>query len=205
MKNKWGKVLLICLVVVFFTATILATNLSAEAYYKEHMRAENRVAFWVSRELAYEETIKPVMEDCREPEEIEEALVEQGYFRKDVPLSRQEQDYLHSACKEFNIPYSLMLGLIEKETEFNNIMGDNGHAYGYCQIWPKWWSGLMSEIGASDLNEPYDNFRTACAILRKHIDRYGSVTDALTAYNTGHGGNSGYAQSVLRNAEKWCE
>lgn len=144
-----------------------------------------------------EETIR------MEAERIEETLIEQGYYRDDIPLSYLEQDFLHAAADEFGIDYYIMVALIERETRFNNIYGDGGNAYGYCQIWPKWWSGLMAEIGAEDLNEPQDNFRTAAAILAQHLERYGSMRDALTAYNTGRPGESEYASEVLANAEKW--
>ena len=143
------------------------------------------------------------MEDPLEAEKIEAALVKQGYFRDDIPLSYIEQDYLHTAASEFGVDYYVMVALIERETNFQNIYGDGGNAYGYCQIWPKWWSGLMAEIGAEDLNKPYDNFRTACAILAHLTDYYGSTRDALTHYNTGSPGESEYAKTILERSEVW--
>lgn len=35
---------------------------------------------------------------------IEAALVAQGYFREDVPLSFELQDALHTACEANNVP-----------------------------------------------------------------------------------------------------
>ena len=141
--------------------------------------------------------------DPLEDVKIEAALVEQGYFRDDVPLTYGEQDALHTAADEFGVDYHLMLGLIERETNFRNIPGDGGNAYGYAQIWPKWWSGLMEEIGADDLTNPGDNFRTACAIVAHLTDKHGTTERALTAYNQGTPGQSAYASAVLANAEKW--
>jgi soluble lytic murein transglycosylase-like protein len=122
-----------------------------------------------------------------------------------VPLTQAEQKALYDAAEEFGIDYYVMLGLIDKETDFRNISGDRGNASGYCQIWQKWWSGKMRDIGAEDLNVPEDNFRTACAIMRELTDRYGSTAGALTAYNSGsyNGKVSAYATEVLANAEKW--
>lgn len=145
----------------------------------------------------------PDWDDPQEDEKITAALVAQGYFRDDVPLSYAEQDFLHTAAEEFGVDFHLMLGLIERETNFRNIPGDGGNAYGYCQIWPKWWSSLMEEIGADDLNDPYDNFRTACAIVAHLTEKHGSTESALTAYNSGKPGQSAYASTVLTNAEKW--
>lgn len=139
-------------------------------------------------------------------EEAEEEI-EQSFYCEEVPLSYTEQQDLYNAAEEFGVDYYTMLGLIEKETNFRNVYGDGGNAYGYCQIWHKWWKGLMLEIGAKDLNVPKDNFRTACAIVSELTDRYGSTAGALTAYNKGsyNGNVTQYAVRVMENAEKWRE
>lgn len=149
------------------------------------------------------EDTTPDWDEPQEDAKITAALIAQGYFRDDVPLSYAEQDYLHTAAEEFGVDYHLMLGLIERETNFRNIPGDGGDSAGYCQIQRKWWSGLMEEIGADDLNDPYDNFRTACAIVAHLTDKHGTTERALTAYNSGKPGQSRYASAVLANAEKW--
>ena len=137
---------------------------------------------------------------------IEAALVEQGYFREDVPLTYQEQDFLQSACEEFGVEYPLMLALIERETRFQNVAGDGGDSMGYCQIQKRWWGWLMEEIGAEDLTDPQDNFRTGCAIIAELTTKYdGAVDKALVAYNSGHyaGEITRYASAVLEAAEVW--
>jgi len=73
-----------------------------------------------------------------EDKRIEAALLQSGYLSNDVPLSYEEQDNLRTACEEFDIPYALALAVIEHETHFRNIMGDNGNSYGYMQIQLKW-------------------------------------------------------------------
>lgn len=146
--------------------------------------------------------------DKLDPDEdgnIELALLHQGYYRDDVPLTYDEQDFLQTACEEFGVDYPLMLGLIEHETNFRNIHGDDGKSAGYCQIQRRYWHGLMDEIGAKDLNDPYDNFRTGCAIMAQLIDRYGNVKDALSVYNSGHTGRNSYSNAVLEAAERWAE
>ena len=151
------------------------------------------------------ESVEPeqVGEDPNEDDLITAALVEQGYFREDVPLTFEEQDYLQTACAEFGVEYDLMLSLIYRETRFQNIAGDSGDSIGYCQIQPRWWSGLMEEIGAEDLMEPQDNFRTACAIVAQLTEKYGNVRDALSAYNTGSPGYTEYAAAVIAGMGSW--
>ncbi len=148
------------------------------------------------------EQIKPTAET-----EVTEEVTEEytDYFSEVIPLSYTEQQDLYNAAEEFGVDYYTMLGLIEKETNFRNVYGDGGKAYGYCQVWLKWWKGKMQNIGAHDLNTPKDNFRTACAIMAELTDRYESTAGALTAYNKGsfNGTVTEYATAVLANAEKW--
>lgn len=127
------------------------------------------------------------------------------YYIPDIPMTYEEQTELYEAAQEFGVDYHTMLGLIERETEFRNISGDGGNAYGYCQVWRRWWGDLMTEIGATDLNVPRDNFRTACAIVAKLESQYGSLPAALTAYNKGSfdGTVTSYAVDVLEKGEKW--
>ena len=150
-------------------------------------------------------TAEDITTILEEADRIEAALLEQGYFREDIPLTYLEQDYLHTAADEFGIDYYIMVALVDKETDFKNTVGDDGNAFGYGQVWPKWWSGLMEEIGAEDLMDPRDNFRTACAIVASLTADYGDIENALTYYNTGHPGESEYASDILANAEKWRE
>lgn len=134
-----------------------------------------------------------------------EKPIEKEFASSDVPLSSELQEELYEASKEFDVDYYIMLGLIEKETKFKNVMGDGGDSYGYCQIQPKWWQGLMADIGATDLNEPEDNFRTACAIISQLIEKYNSTEGALVAYNQGYykGTSTRYSRDVMANAEKY--
>lgn len=124
-------------------------------------------------------------------------MVEDGYLRDDLPLDYETQMLLYGACLEFQVDYDLALAVIEQETCYRNLTGDGGESAGYMQIQRKWWSGLMDEIGTEDLNQPEDNFRTGCAILRQLLDKYGNTEDALTAYNSGRPGSSRYSRSVL--------
>lgn len=69
---------------------------------------------------------------------VEEPVVEESHYCDDIPLTHEEQDWLQDACEEFDIPYALALGLIEKETRFQNLVGDDGASTGYMQIQQKW-------------------------------------------------------------------
>ena len=141
-------------------------------------------------------------EDPQEDAQIEASLVEAGYFRDDIPLSCELQDVLQTACTEFDIPFELMLALIERESQFTWVDGDGGESVGYCQIQPQWWQWMADLIG-SDLYEPAGNLRTGCAVLAYLVERYGDMEDALTAYNTGSPGVSEYAAAVLERTREY--
>lgn len=139
-----------------------------------------------------------------EAEKIEQALVEQGYFRDDVPLTYEEQDFLHTACEESGIPYALALAVIEQETDFRNVLGDDGASSGYMQVQERWHWDRMERLGVTDLSDPFGNFRVGCDFLAELMENY-TVEEALTAYNSGSPGTSSYSQSVMESYEKWKE
>lgn len=132
--------------------------------------------------------------------------VDSGFrFYECIPLNADEQLALCKACERFDVDFALMLGLIQKETDFRNIAGDGGNSIGYCQIQPRWWADLMCEVGAMDLSVPADNFLMAAAILNQHYTSYGSWENALTAYNTGSAGESEYADCVIKYWQEWSQ
>lgn len=145
-------------------------------------------------QAAKSETAEPFAEPA---EVMLDPLCEDTYLIAGHPLSFELQAMLYGACLEFGIDYDLALAVIEQETNFRNVTGDDGESVGYMQIQRKWWGDLMEEIGSEDLTDPEDNFRTGCAIIRELLDRYGSTEDALSAYNTGHCGSTQYSRSVF--------
>lgn len=149
-------------------------------------------------------TIQTWEEDPNESEKIEQALVEQGYFRDDVPLSYEEQDFLHTACQESGVPYALALAVIERETGFRNVVGDDGASCGYMQVQERWHWDRMERLGVTDLMHPFGNFRVGCDYLAELLEKY-PTQEALTAYNSGSPGYNQYSYDVMDNYEKWKE
>lgn len=136
-------------------------------------------------------------EDPDEAEKIDEALLEQGYYREDVPLDFELQDTLRTACEANGIPYEVGLGLIEVESNFRTGAVSPAGCYGLCQLNPRYFP--------ADLNEG-DNIRAGMGYLGHQLERYGGDLDAaLTAYNAGHDtGKRTYANEVLAAAQRWA-
>ena len=195
-KREWKMLFIIPFILLVISAGFLFASIRI---YRTIENAEFTAKEFVAEEIEAEATAttEQTTETVTEPDT--------DFYIDTIPLGYAEQKALYEASEEFGVDYFTMLGLIERETNFRNIYGDGGRAYGYCQVWLKWWSGKMQDIGADDLNVARDNFRTACAIMQELTDRYGTVAGALTAYNTGsyNGRVTEYATSVLENAEKW--
>lgn len=194
-RGLWYAVLLICLIFFAFAAGVWTAE--------QEDKPEETPAVSLDR------VGEPMMEERTAAEvtvetapEVSPMLCEDTYLREDIPLSFSEQAMLYGACLEFEVPYPLALAVIEQETGYRNVSGDGGRAYGFFQIWPMWWSELMEDIGAEDLNDAEDNFRAGCAILGQLLEQYGTE-DALTVYNSGKPGSSSYSQEVIERMEDY--
>ena len=130
-------------------------------------------------------------------------MIEDTYLRDDIPLSYELQAMLYGACLEYEIEYPLALAMIEQETQFKNIKGDGGEAYGYFQVWVKWHKDRMTELGVTDLMDPEGNFRVAMHFMRELLDRYGNLEDALCFYNSGETGGNKYSREVMEKMVKY--
>ena len=151
-----------------------------------------------------EETVELMEEVVEEEPESSEPVDETVYYDA-IPLTNDEQRSLLNACKEYSVPYALALGLIDTETRFSNIYGDNGNSHGYMQIQPRWHGERMSRLGVPDLMVPEGNFMVGLDYLSELYRKYGDWGAALTAYNRGSypGYYTYYAYDVLSNRDRW--
>ena len=126
---------------------------------------------------------------------IEAALVAQGYFRADVPLSFSLQDHLHTACEAGGVPYHVALGLIEVESGFDAEAVSPVGCYGLCQLNPDYFPNGLT---------PAQNIEAGIEYLGSLLARYGCLDAALCGYHDGHDtGRRGYSDAVLEAAEQW--
>lgn len=189
-------------------------GMAAEAQVNEPEAVQSTPVLLVNTESTLEEKKQKTAElgESKDPkntedfenEKIEKALVDQGYFVPEVPLSFDEQDFLHTACMESGVPYALALAVIERETQFQNLVGDDGASLGYMQVQERWHWDRMERLGVSDLMDPFGNFRVGCDFLAELLEKY-PVQEALTAYNSGSPGYNQYSYDVMENYEKWKE
>lgn len=139
------------------------------------------------------ETPAPAPIKAVQPAQEPEETPEQPY--NPTPLTDGEYAVLVEACDEHGIDVSLVLGLIQVESNFRADAVSKCGAYGYMQLLPKY--------HPADLT-PEENIRYGIGYLASQFERYGNLESGLTAYNAGHDtGDTSYARKVMRAAEEW--
>ena len=131
-------------------------------------------------------------------------------YIEDIPLIDPVQEYIQDMCEKYELPYALMLGLMETESSFD-YKADSGMAYGLCQIGYINFETLQEQ--GIDPETTWGNIEAGCYMMSDLLERYGDLHRALMAYNLGEswaeeewdaGKNwSTYSVEVLTNANKW--
>jgi soluble lytic murein transglycosylase-like protein len=97
---------------------------------------------------------------------------------------------------------SLVLGLIQVESNFRKYAVSSAGARGYMQVMP-FWARLIGNGDASVLFRLQPNLRFGCVILRHYLDQErGNLFMALGRYN-GSRGLAAYPDAVLGAARRW--
>ena len=81
--------------------------------------------------------------------DLPEQYADKGYFPEKMQI------YTRCLCKQNDVPYALVLAIIEHESgyEFDKV-GDGGQSKGYMQIYEKWHTDRMKRLNCTDLINP---------------------------------------------------
>ncbi|MDH5204836.1 MAG: lytic transglycosylase domain-containing protein [Hylemonella sp.] len=97
---------------------------------------------------------------------------------------------------------SLVLGLIQVESNFRKFAVSRAGARGYMQVMP-FWTRVIGDGDNSRLFHMQTNLRFGCVILKHYLERErGDLFMALGRYN-GSRGKSRYPKAVLAARKKW--
>lgn len=134
-------------------------------------------------------------------EYVEEPLVKKSYKAYSfIPMDERLQTELMRFCDEKEIAYDLIFAMIKTESEFQWVIGDDGQAVGYMQIWPLWWNDLLSANGINPYTD-IGNLKAGVVILDHLLKKTGGdLRASLIAYN----GGQDYPQKVYSNMN-WIE
>ena len=124
------------------------------------------------------------------------AMSERLKKKKPDPMVRQEflQTVWYEA-KRAGLEVSLVLGVIQVESNFRKFAVSSVGARGYMQVMP-FWTRVLGDGDAGKLFHMQTNLRFGCVILRHYLDRErGDLFLALGRYN-GSRGQSPYPNAV---------
>lgn len=177
---------------------------------------ENAKVVLSEQELGYlEEDIKAVNEVANETidfiEAVEDIPDEDDKFADyvgnyqyldsmDIHLQTMMQYY----AEQYDVPYSLVLALVETESSFREDIGSEkvlGGAeggpryYGYMQLSHQ--NCVNAAIEGIDAHTPEGNIEWGCKLLRRYYDKYESWESAVMCYKHGEGG----AEPFIKNGK----
>ncbi len=104
--------------------------------------------------------------------------------------------------KRAGLDVTLVLGLIQVESNFRKFAVSSVGARGYMQVMP-FWTRVLGDGDAGKLFHMQTNLRFGCVILRHYLERErGDVFMALGRYN-GSRGKSPYPNAVFSARRNW--
>ena len=104
--------------------------------------------------------------------------------------------------KRAGLDITLVMGLIQVESNFRKFAVSNVGARGYMQVMP-FWTRVIGDSDPSKLFHMQTNLRFGCVILRHYLDREkGDVFMGLGRYN-GSRGKAPYPDAVLGASRQW--
>lgn len=117
------------------------------------------------------------------------SLTEGFVYYDHIKLSYDWQLYTYNLCKEYNVSYEIMLGLMYAESSFKlDNVNYNGTCFGVCQI-HQCHDAYAKSIGIKNFKEPAGNIRLAVQFISGYLKTYnGDYHKALICYNYGTGG-----------------
>lgn len=126
------------------------------------------------------ETVEvPVYEADKLPE-----MSEVVFF--DVPLSHSLQRYIYEVCADEEVPVTLVMAMVEHESQFNPEIISKTNDYGLLQINAVNHETLAEQYRTADMLNPYQNIFCGMKIIGSYVKQYdGDYTKALMAYNMG--------------------
>ena len=112
------------------------------------------------------------------------------YLRARYPL--RYEHIVRGHAENYRLDPALVAAVVYQESKFDAGARSSQGAVGLMQLLPETAQGIATRTGGAafevdDLLDPEINVRYGCWYLRHLLDRYGSESRALAAYNGGQG------------------
>lgn len=123
-----------------------------------------------------------------------------------LPEWQERKEFLQTVwyeTKRAGLDTTLVLGLIQVESNFRKFAVSRAGARGFMQVMP-FWTRVIGDGDAARLFHMQTNLRFGCVILRHYIERErGDLYMALGRYN-GSRGKPQYPNAVFAAARHWA-
>ncbi len=127
-----------------------------------------------------------------------------------TPLDTNLMTYIEEQCEKREIAPELALAIIKIESTFDpDSVSADGNCFGLMQIHKVNFKMLNSNIGITDLLDPYQNIEAGIYMISGYVHKYNNIHSALMAYNIGESGakklwKKGYTSSYYsRTVEQY--
>ena len=126
-------------------------------------------------------------------------------LKKKIPELQIRQEFLQAVwyeSKRAGLDVTLVMGLIQVESNFRKFAVSSVGARGYMQVMP-FWTRVIGDGDAGKLFHLQTNLRFGCVILRHYLDRErGDPFLGLGRYN-GSRGRAPYPEAVFAAQRSW--
>ena len=138
-------------------------------------------------------------------------LPDKAPYLRDIPLSDELQRFTYETAAEYGVNYDLMLAIMQTESQFKNVVSDNGEDIGLCQINTVNAEWLYQEHGIYNLMDERQNIEACAVILSKLQGQFDDENHVVMAYNLGaskaekyisSGKVTEYTEKVYENMEE---
>jgi len=127
-------------------------------------------------------------------------------LKRKIPGHQERLELLQTVwyeSKRAGLDVSLVLGLIQVESNFRKWAISSAGARGLMQVMP-FWTRVIGDGDANQLFKMQPNLRFGCVILRHYLDRErGDLFMTLGRYN-GSRGRAPYPNAVFANQRLWA-
>lgn len=114
--------------------------------------------------------------------------VEDDFTPLDCKMDEDTQEFVFYLCEGYNIDWTLVMSVIQHESNFNEACVSSTHDYGLMQINKCNHEWLKDTLGVTDFLDSKQNVRAGVFVLRKLFEEYGDTNMVLMSYNMGSGG-----------------
>jgi Soluble lytic murein transglycosylase and related regulatory proteins (some contain LysM/invasin domains) len=133
----------------------------------------------------------------------------------DVDMDEDLQEFVFYLSSAYDIDFTLVMALIQQESNFQSNLISSTNDYGLMQINQINHEYITKTIGVTNFLDPFQNVRAGTFILRKLFEKYQDTKMVLMAYNMGEGGaarlwsqgiyETNYTQTILKIQQQFNE